>query len=361
MDERNECRPVFRRCLAASLLGCCSCLVVALSTSEMRGQLPDLTINESALNPRLSWENISDTSCTVVEGCAQAGVRHLLRFTTESRNIGNADLVLGDPSTNPLFHFSPCHGHYHLDGFADYRLLNDSGQVAAGHKQGFCLLDSVRWDPNANPNRIYTCTYQGIQKGWADIYAYSLDCQWIDVTGVPAGLYILEVEVNPEGILPESDRTNNIASTIVEIDAGIPPPNDFCAFAIPVTEGTRTFSTLNATTDGPPEPGSCTYANNYFITNDIWFQYKASCSGKATVSLCGSSYDTKIGIYGGTCPTTTGTVKACNDDSCGFQSVVSFPTRKGEDFLIRIGGFSGATGNGILSISCTAKGGGKNK
>ena len=42
-----------------------------------------------------------------------------------------------------------------------------------------------------------TCSDQGIQAGWADVYGAHLDCQWIDVTDVPAGIYTLEIEVNP--------------------------------------------------------------------------------------------------------------------------------------------------------------------
>jgi hypothetical protein len=48
-----------------------------------------------------------------------------------------------------------------------------------------------------------------------------LDCQWIDVTGVPPGNYLLRVTINggPNGshIFAESDYTDNIATVPVTI------------------------------------------------------------------------------------------------------------------------------------------------
>jgi hypothetical protein len=56
----------------------------------------------------------------------------------------------------------------------------------------------------------------GISVGWADVYTSGLPDQYIDVTGLPHGSYTLEVVANPDGILQEKSRTNNIAS--VEVD-----------------------------------------------------------------------------------------------------------------------------------------------
>ena len=36
--------------------------------------------------------------------------------------------------------------------------------------------------------------HQGITPGCMDIYKAGLDCQWIDVTGIPYGEYILQVK-----------------------------------------------------------------------------------------------------------------------------------------------------------------------
>jgi hypothetical protein len=91
-----------------------------------------------------------------------------------------------------------------------YRLLNSNGHlVSAGAKVGFCLTDSLRWDSSANSSPKYHCGNQGIQKGWGDVYTYVTSGQWIDITGLPDGYYSLEMTVNPQGIIPESNISNN--------------------------------------------------------------------------------------------------------------------------------------------------------
>jgi hypothetical protein len=124
---------------------------------------------------------------------------------------------------NPLFEFALCHGHYHFKGFASYRLLDAASQpVATGRKVSFCLLDVVRWDPDSATSHQFTCEHQGIQSGWADIYDAVLPGQWIDITGVPAGQYTLEVTMNPLQVLAEDDYTNNTATVPVVIPADSP-------------------------------------------------------------------------------------------------------------------------------------------
>jgi hypothetical protein len=131
------------------------------------------------------------------------------------------------------------------------------------------------------------------------------------------------------------------------------PANDACASATPVSNGSYPFGTCNATTDGPDEPAGCSFFGYSQIGSDVWFRYTATCTGTATAALCGSSFDTKLAAYGGVCPTTPGGVVACNDDTCGRQSQVTFPVLQGGTYLIRIGGYQGLQGSGTLTISCT--------
>lgn len=171
----------------------------------------------------LEWREIRGDSCELAEGCvAGTGMRRLLRFDTWTPNVGEADLYLGAPSrSSPVFLYSSCHGHYHFDTYAAYELLDASGccVVAAGHKQAFCLMDLARHDPARGTDApVYDCGYQGIQRGWQDVYGSSLDCQFVDVTGVPPGDYILRIRVNTEHILLESDYTNNEINVPVRID-----------------------------------------------------------------------------------------------------------------------------------------------
>lgn len=204
---------------------------VLLGTTMAYSQgLPNITINGPRILSSIVFrtENIKGNDCALVEGCVGgAGKRKLMRFDVQTPNIGTADLYLGNPANNPIFVYSPCHGHYHLQGYALYELLNLNGTPVVinghgviGHKQAFCLLDSVQVSPTAGPAK-YTCTNQGISVGWSDVYDASLDCQWIDVTGVPAGNYLLRVTINGglngTHVFAESDYSDNTATVTVTI------------------------------------------------------------------------------------------------------------------------------------------------
>ncbi len=193
------------------------------TTTAPTASAPDLTIDGERLRRSIEIRSryFGPGDCAVVEACATAGNRKILRFDVIVPNFGTADLRVGspaDPANRELFQFSPCHGHYHYEGFAEYRLLNTSnGRVAAGHKQAFCLMDSRQYW-SGSPSRNYDCDYQGISVGWADVYSRTIDCQWVDITGVPAGNYILEVEINVGGRIYEGNNEwPNIARVAVRI------------------------------------------------------------------------------------------------------------------------------------------------
>ena len=131
-------------------------------------------------------------------------------------------------------------------------------------------------------------------------------------------------------------------------------PNDICANAIPIFNGETAYSNLNATTDGAAEP-SCNFPfDDSLVGSDVWFVYEATCQGEVVISLCGSSYDTKLAVYDGAeCPTTAPTV--CNDDGCGvsFESRVTLVSPiVGQMYMIRVGGFQGDQGDGFVNIRC---------
>ncbi len=181
--------------------------------------LPDLTIDTTRLASSLDLvtRHFKAADCVVVEGCAGAGRRRLLRFDTSTPNFGTADLVLGNPAANPeLYEFSSCHNHFHLRSYTSYALYDAAGQVVVGRKQAFCLIDVVQYWPGY-PRHFNACTNQGLSVGWADVYPKSVDCQWIDVTGVRAGSYVLEVVVDPGNLIAESDESNNVARIPVTI------------------------------------------------------------------------------------------------------------------------------------------------
>ncbi|XP_078119899.1 lysyl oxidase-like 5b [Sander vitreus] len=136
--------------------------------------------------------------------------RVLLRFPQKVKNQGTTDFLPVKPRYQWDWH--SCHQHYHsMDAFSNYDLLDvvSGRKVAEGHKASFCLEDTG-CEPGFR--RRYACTAhtQGLSPGCHDLYAANIDCQWIDITDVPPGNYILKVTVNPNFHVLESDFTNNI-------------------------------------------------------------------------------------------------------------------------------------------------------
>jgi len=145
------------------------------------------------------------------------------------------------------------------------------------------------------------------------------------------------------------------ACTVVPGGAGA-PCNDACASAASAGTGSQTlsFNNTGATQDGPIE---CLASGNNQIGADLWYIWtNGPCTGTATITTCGSTFDTKIAVYNGTtCPTTTSSI-ACNDDSStcaanSLQSAVTFSATGNAQYLVRVGGFNGATGAGTLNFT----------
>jgi hypothetical protein len=206
---------------------------------------PDLVLDESAMRSSAAidyeifeepgdpvpLDSVAPISGNCVldpsELCAGGpGIRKLLRFDVKVDNRGDEDLVIGDPRELPeLFDYSACHGHYHFAQASRYELLDAAGTVVAtGRKQGFCLEDTNPLSPATQHPRRYNCEFQGISVGYADVYPAELDCQWIDVTDLPAGDYTLHVVWNPEGLLSEATRENNEGSVAIEIPEATDAP-----------------------------------------------------------------------------------------------------------------------------------------
>ncbi len=223
--------------------------------------LAGLFIQEMESSDTASPDSTRLTECAVIEGCVTGdGVRRLLRFNSLTANLGPGDLVVGDPDDHPdLFAESSCHGHKHFNEYADYRLwtpagyqnwlslrpsidsitnldryrttlhdtlagLQASGDLVVGRKQGFCVIDYLPFPIpgvlTGSPPKYFGCGSggnQGISVGYADLYQTVLDCQWIDITDIPPGDYILEDEVNPERLFKEANYANNAAAIPVKI------------------------------------------------------------------------------------------------------------------------------------------------
>ena len=197
-------------------------------------QKPDLTVDPKRFVSQMEIVDryFDPADCAIAEGVVGgSGYRRLLRFDTVIMNSGDGDLVVGDRSdpNNPYaswFVFHSCHGHYHIRDFSIYELLTPNGTlVVAGTKQGFCMEDSFKYD--GGKSHGYECHNQGITSGWGDWYYKQLVGQWIDITGVPEGDYIVRITINKgDGTGPIFDEGTNTYPNVVAVQIHVPDPRN---------------------------------------------------------------------------------------------------------------------------------------
>jgi Lysyl oxidase len=316
------------------------------------GALPDLAIYYPAITPHIVYRNFEANACEVQEGCVQPGVRRLLLFALQTRNIGTADLIMGNPATNSAFYFDACHGHYHYEGFAEYRLRDtNSNVVLLGHKIGFCLEDVVRWSATAGQNSRYDCNYQGIQAGWADVYTEDVPCQWLDITGLPGGTYTLELEVNPSRAIQEASYANNLSRKTITIESDCSPmlANDSFSSAQSLPVSPWSLETYNSC--ATKEAGEPNHAGNAG-GHSLWFRYTAVSNGPIRLSTQGSDFNTLLAIYTGSSVTSLSPVTSNDDLSVtNQQSAVSFNGVAGTVYSIAADGWNGAYGKLVLNLN----------
>lgn len=258
MSKLRSLLALFALCIVVGIVW----LASATRSSAIPVDGPNLTVRSDILGSQ--WvvrdEKILAGSCAAIEGGITPGVRRLIRFTVMTPNIGNGDIVIGDPNehfeaNDGLFEFATCHNHFHFRHYAIYELVNPrTGQVLQAAKRGFCMLDT---DPNPVPvggvppreGKFRTCGAigipgnQGISAGWADTYRFTLPGQFFILDGgdnqspVEPGEYIIRITVNPPFVaqpgelcpnvdskglchqLPETNYDDNVGTATVTISA----------------------------------------------------------------------------------------------------------------------------------------------
>ncbi|MBK6776172.1 MAG: hypothetical protein IPG74_10155 [Flavobacteriales bacterium] len=135
-----------------------------------------------------------------------------------------------------------------------------------------------------------------------------------------------------------------------------PPANDLCANAIAVACNSVTAgTTLNSTIDAV---GTCTTALN--TAGGVWYTFVGT-GGNTKVSLCGSAYDTKLGVFTTPDCVTFTCIEGNDDDTDGngfnvctndLHSSLEFLSTLGQTYHVLVTGFSTNTGNFILEITC---------
>ncbi len=138
------------------------------------------------------------------------------------------------------------------------------------------------------------------------------------------------------------------------------PANDACAQAIMLPSDpivSMAFNNSCATTDGPANV-NCPASQP--VGKDLWYDYRAPCTGTVTASLCDkTTFDTVIDIYSNNnptclCPASSAGLISCDDDSCGTgggPSRVTFNVTAGNCYTIRVAGWNSSAGSGVMDLT----------
>ncbi|MDX1601345.1 MAG: lysyl oxidase family protein [Anaerolineales bacterium] len=138
------------------------------------------------------------------------------RYRVSQRLYGTEGQVLVEPIVDEIVYHRD-HGHWHLEDFASYELWKATFDgriltpVEVRAKISYCLFDHRPGSESAPEQAYGTCEpeLQGISPGWTDTYDSDVPDQWVDVSGLDDGVYVLRSVVNPRGVLRERTRKNN--------------------------------------------------------------------------------------------------------------------------------------------------------
>ena len=146
---------------------------------------------------------------------------------------------------------------------------------------------------------------------------------------------------------------------VYECPTGSSFPANNCPTGATVVSGgdSLAFNTLTASTVGPRQPQCNSADADEQIWSDLWYSFTAPGDGSFSASTCGTaSFDTKIAIY----DIGNGTYNpadlpdlfiACNEDGPDCPDSTSFLeilVEANVTYLVRLGGFLEATGNGTV-------------
>jgi hypothetical protein len=132
-------------------------------------------------------------------------------------------------------------------------------------------------------------------------------------------------------------------SGTLQISATAGLVNDPCSGALPLMYGVPfTMDTSAASSAGDPA-ASC----SAYLSNAVWFRFASPVTAPVLVSTCGSTYDTVLQVFSGSCGSLAPVV--CNDDygpgcPASRQASLSFNATAATTYYMLAGGYFGATG-----------------
>ncbi len=259
----------------------------------------------------------------------------------------------GDDCDTPLFLTLPGDGLPYVDDNTTCGHGNDYDETCLGNYDGG---EDIIYELTLTDDRCLDIQVDSTDPGW-------ITAGVVIDTVCPPGGTCLAFDTDPEGdprlmveltagtywIMFDTWPSPICTAFTMTIDDCPPIPlNDHCTSLKEIGDTTGlAFDTTRATFDGA---GTCMYGPN------IWYCYTADYTGSIDVSLCGSTYDTKLAVYEGCTCNPLGTELGCNDDyDCAARSLQSqlddIPVRAGQEYLIEVGGHGSNTGPGELAVT----------
>ena len=174
-----------------------------------------------------------------------------------------------------------------------------------------------------------------------------------DITGLTAGSSY-DVYVHEE--CSDVDLTNQLSGTFTT-NLLPPPANDLCSGAITLNCGdSDSGSTVDATQIGNPAGFLCGFLT--LNSNAVWYQIEGN-DQLATVSTCGSDFDTELFIFTGSCDALScyvasdGNLGDCPGSTTWGPSTVEFLAEEGVTYYVAVAGWSSFySGNYEISYEC---------
>ena len=224
----------------------------------------EFTFSGSPGGARTTGVALPVASCSA-DDVAEGHAARCLRFSLGPANVGAGPLLLRFPGNAGLvapgeatqlvtwsdgrvtsrragtFEYHKTHAHYHHSGFGRLELLKVTDPArgtmvpaGAGPKLGYCTSDIMFADwgtfgadkdsahstclDNTAPVYDPTAgTSMGLSPGWADIYAWEQDGNFVDFGLNPDGRYVVRSTADALGNVLESDESDNTAYAYVEV------------------------------------------------------------------------------------------------------------------------------------------------
>ncbi len=169
------------------------------------------------------------------EDAHPSGEPNLVTFENLVQRIFWSDGRGPEERVADTYEFHPAHAHFHYRNFAVsslWRVEADGTKTfaAGGRKNGFCMVDVEnswfgRRGDAARTYRPPAClaptqgdeNINGISRGWADVYNWFLPDQYIEVSHLTDGDYVLETVSDPAGTVVEADDTNNCSAVLITL------------------------------------------------------------------------------------------------------------------------------------------------